>query len=174
MFSASKEVIEDALLEIYGTEDAYRIVSMSEMLDMMKHHDKHNGGGARGYSRNLARRGGNRHHEYYACIGLRKNEGNRHPQSAGRKAAFIMRQFVIEAATISAIGGAAGIGFGYLLSSVATLVITTALDAEITVAPSLWAVLMAFGISAGIGVLFGYLPAKKAARLNPIDALRYE
>jgi putative ABC transport system permease protein len=85
-----------------------------------------------------------------------------------------MRQFVIEAATISAIGGAAGIGFGYLLSSVATLVITTALDAEITVAPSLWAVLMAFGISAGIGVLFGYLPAKKAARLNPIDALRYE
>jgi len=44
----------------------------------------------------------------------------------------------------------------------------------LTVAPTLFAVLMAFGISAGIGVLFGYLPAKKAARLNPIDALHYD
>ena len=41
-------------------------------------------------------------------------------------------------------------------------------------APTLSAVVMAFSISAGIGVLFGYLPAKKAARLNPIDALRYD
>ena len=39
---------------------------------------------------------------------------------------------------------------------------------------ALFAVLTAFGISAGIGVLFGYLPAKKAARLNPIDALHYD
>ena len=40
--------------------------------------------------------------------------------------------------------------------------------------PGLGAVLVAFGISAGIGVLFGYLPAKKAARLNPIDALHFD
>ena len=45
---------------------------------------------------------------------------------------------------------------------------------SLTVSPTLSAVLMAFGISAGIGVLFGYLPAKKAARLNPIDALHYD
>ncbi len=43
-----------------------------------------------------------------------------------------------------------------------------------TVAPSMTSVLVAFGISVGIGVLFGYLPAKRAARLNPIEALRYD
>ena len=41
-------------------------------------------------------------------------------------------------------------------------------------APTLSAVALAFGISVGIGILFGYLPAKKAARLNPIDALHYD
>ena len=40
--------------------------------------------------------------------------------------------------------------------------------------PSLGAILISFGVSVGIGVLFGYLPANKAAKLNPIDALRYE
>ena len=45
---------------------------------------------------------------------------------------------------------------------------------SLTVDPGLGAVLVAFGISAGIGVLFGYLPAKKAARLNPIDALHFD
>ena len=47
-------------------------------------------------------------------------------------------------------------------------------DMEMTVAPSLSSVAVAFGISVGIGVLFGYLPAKRAARLNPIEALRYD
>ena len=47
-------------------------------------------------------------------------------------------------------------------------------DMELTVAPSMTSVLVAFGISVGIGVLFGYLPAKRAARLNPIEALRYD
>ena len=47
-------------------------------------------------------------------------------------------------------------------------------DMEMTVAPSLSSVAVAFGISVGIGVLFGYLPARRAARLNPIEALRYD
>ena len=45
---------------------------------------------------------------------------------------------------------------------------------DITVSPSFDSIVVAFGISAGIGVLFGYLPAKRAAKLNPIDALRYD
>ena len=43
-----------------------------------------------------------------------------------------------------------------------------------SVVPTMNSILVAFGISAGIGVLFGYLPARKAARLNPIDALRHD
>ena len=48
------------------------------------------------------------------------------------------------------------------------------IQASQTVAPSVGAVALAFGISVGIGILFGYLPAKKAAALNPIDALHYD
>ena len=85
-----------------------------------------------------------------------------------------MRQFVIEAATTSALGGVLGILAGFGLSSVATVVIANVLGEALTVSPSLGAVLLAFGVSTGIGIVFGYLPAKKAALLNPIDALRYD
>ena len=44
----------------------------------------------------------------------------------------------------------------------------------LTATPSLGAIAIAFGVSVGIGILFGYLPAKNAAKLNPIDALRHE
>ena len=47
-------------------------------------------------------------------------------------------------------------------------------DMTLTVSPSLGSVVVAFSISVGIGVLFGYLPARRAARLNPIEALRYD
>ena len=48
------------------------------------------------------------------------------------------------------------------------------METALTVAPTVGAVGTAFGISVGIGILFGYLPAKKAAVLNPIDALHYD
>ena len=99
-------------------------------------------------------------------IGIRK--------SLGAKERYIMQQFVMEAATTSALGGIIGILIGNVLSAVATSVISQVSEESLTVAPSLGAVLLAFGISVGIGILFGYLPAKKAARLNPIDALHYD
>lgn len=99
-------------------------------------------------------------------IGIRK--------ALGAKQRNIMSQFVIEAATTSALGGVIGIGMGYMFSEIATRVISVALEVEMKVIPTVGSVMLAFGISVGIGILFGYLPAKKAARLNPIDALRYE
>ena len=99
-------------------------------------------------------------------IGIRK--------ALGAKRKHIMRQFVIEAATTSAIGGLIGIALGYGLSNIASQIILIALDTEIAVNASFSAALGAFAISAGIGILFGYLPARKAAVLNPIDALRYD
>ena len=85
-----------------------------------------------------------------------------------------MEQFVIEAAVTSALGGIIGILFGYLLSKVASMLIVQAMNTTLTVSPSAGSVVLAFGISVGIGILFGYLPARKAAKLNPIDALHYD
>jgi putative ABC transport system permease protein len=99
-------------------------------------------------------------------IGIRK--------ALGAKEGVILRQFVMEAATTSALGGILGIILGFGLSAIATQVVRTLMEEEITVVPSLMSVIVAFGVSAGIGILFGYLPARKAARLNPIDALRYD
>ena len=100
-------------------------------------------------------------------IGIRK--------ALGAKERVILGLFVTEAATTSALGGVLGIGLGYLLSALANRILPLVMsDMEMTVSPSLGSVAVAFGISVGIGVLFGYLPAKRAARLNPIEALRYD
>lgn len=93
-------------------------------------------------------------------IGIRK--------SLGAKRRDIMRQFVIEAATTSACGGVIGIVFGAVVAIVVGKVI------GMNVTPSVSAVLVAFGVSVAIGVFFGFMPANKAAKLNPIDALRYD
>ena len=93
-------------------------------------------------------------------IGIRK--------ALGAKKRTIMQQFVIEAAVTSSIGGVIGIVIG----SVATTVIGTAMGMNATPTPS--AVAVSFSVSVGIGLLFGYMPANRAANLNPIDALRSE
>ena len=74
------------------------------------------------------------------------------------------------------LGGAVlGIALGYIVSMAANkLLPSLAGGTDITVSPSFNSIAAAFGISVFIGVLFGYLPAKRAARLNPIDALRYD
>ena len=93
-------------------------------------------------------------------IGIRK--------ALGAKRFVIMQQFVIEAAVTSSIGGVIGI----ILGAVLTGVIGTAMGIQAT--PTPMAVLVSFSVSVGIGLLFGYMPANRAAKLNPIDALRSE
>jgi putative ABC transport system permease protein len=170
----SKQVVENALFEVYEDEDAYYVMSMTELLDMMS--SMLNimitvlaviAGislvvGGIGIMNIMLVSVTERTKE----IGIRK--------ALGAKERYILTQFVIEAATTSTIGGSLGIALGYALSALATRIIAMAMDANLPVTPSAGSVLMAFGISAAIGILFGYLPAKKASALNPIDALRYE
>ena len=90
----------------------------------------------------------------------------------GAKGRHIRLQFVIEAATTSAVGGLIGIGFGFLISSFVSKFMLASYNMEAI--PTLNSVMLSFGISVAIGILFGYLPANKAAKLNPIEALRHD
>lgn len=93
-------------------------------------------------------------------IGLRK--------AIGAKKKDINIQFLIEAVMLTFLGGALGIILGWLISF--SMSYFGILQADV----SLSSVLLAFGVSAFIGIIFGYYPAHRAAGLNPIDALRYE
>jgi putative ABC transport system permease protein len=80
----------------------------------------------------------------------------------------VLTQFLVEATTLSLLGGLLGIAAGLGLAWFATNALDVPFVIDATVAA------MAFGFSALVGVVFGYFPARRAARLNPIDALRHE
>ena len=173
--SEAKTVLENGLQELLNSDEGYMVTSMSEMLDMMTSMVNMVVTiltaiaaisllvGGIGIMNIMMVSVTERTRE----IGIRK--------ALGAKERVILGLFVTEAATTSALGGVLGIGLGYLLSALANRILPLVMsDMEMTVSPSLGSVAVAFGISVGIGVLFGYLPAKRAARLNPIEALRYD
>jgi putative ABC transport system permease protein len=86
----------------------------------------------------------------------------------GARGAEVLLQFLVEAITLSTLGGMLGIVFGLAISYIAT----RALKMPFMVLPDI--VVIAFAFSATVGVAFGFLPARKASKLNPIDALRHE
>ncbi len=164
----AKAIIENKLQKVFEDENAYTVVSMSEVMGVM--------GtiqstvmtvlvaiaaisllvGGIGIMNIMLVSVTERTRE----IGIRK--------SLGAKGRDIRGQFIIEAGTTSAIGGIVGIALGVGLAGLAGKIV------GITAVPSVTAIVVSVGVSVAVGVLFGYLPAGKAAKLNPIDALRYE
>ena len=173
--SVSRTLIENRLTKLYGNDDYFFVMTSAEMLSVMNTMMDTMmvvlvaiAGisllvGGIGIMNIMLVSVSERTRE----IGIRK--------SLGAKRRDIRSQFIIEAGTTSAIGGVIGIGFGILMANLAGSLISNLDGAEgFTAIPSLGAIGIAFGVSVGVGVLFGYLPANKAAKLNPIDALRYD
>ncbi|MGN0661854.1 MAG: ABC transporter permease [Faecalibacterium sp.] len=173
--SEGKTVIEERLKELLHSDSGYFVSSMSQMLDTMTSLVDMMVTvltaiaalsllvGGIGIMNIMTVSVTERTRE----IGIRK--------ALGAKERTILSLFVTEAAATSAMGGSVGILLGYGLSAAANWLLPLLIgDMGLTVSPSLSSVAIAFGISAGIGVLFGYLPARRAARLNPIEALRYD
>ena len=100
-------------------------------------------------------------------IGLRK--------AVGARRRDILLQFLIEALALCLVGGAIGIGLGYLLSFAGTYLLENIMQLNGSRAVvSLASLIIATGVATGIGVFFGFFPALRAARLKPITALRHE
>lgn len=103
--------------------------------------------------------------ERTAEIGLKK--------ALGAKASDVLTEFLIEAVLVTVIGGVAGILLGAFLGWLVS-VIATASGLAWKFSVPFYAIALGFGVSAVIGILFGVLPARSAAKLDPIEALRYE
>ncbi len=164
----AKAILEAKLTEILGSNNFYQIIATQEILNEMNNiMDTLKGAlvliagisllvGGIGIMNIMLVSVTERTKE----IGIRK--------SLGAKKKHIKQQFVIEAGTISGIGGIAGI----LLGGIVAFLIGKLMN--LTVVPSVSAIILSFSVSVGIGIIFGFLPAKNAANLNPIDALRFE
>jgi putative ABC transport system permease protein len=88
--------------------------------------------------------------------------------AVGARGRDIMMQFLVEAMTLATLGGAIGVLLGVLISWLVAYI------AGWSISLNLLSIIFAVGFSAAIGIFFGYYPAKKAAKMQPIEALRYE
>ncbi len=99
-------------------------------------------------------------------IGLRK--------AVGATKADILRQFLVEAIVLTGAGGVIGTLIGFALSAVAAIILSQSLGVEWGMTFPVSAAILGIGVSAGVGLVFGLYPARKAAAKSPIEALRYE
>ena len=99
-------------------------------------------------------------------IGLRK--------AVGAKNKDILNQFLIESVTLTVLGGTVGLIGGLLIAFVASIGLSKALNTDWAFVVPFGAVVLGFGVAAIVGLVFGIYPARKASKLNPIEALRHE
>jgi len=162
------DLLTTFLTGIYRNTDLFHITAMSEMLDSLNSMISKMSlmlGGIAGISLLVAGVGVMNIMlvsvtERTKEIGIRK--------ALGARPGVIMQQFVMEALLTSMIGGVIGIVLGSVLSNVVGAAM------GISAPPTPIAVIVSFSVSVVIGLVFGYMPAKRAASLNPIDALRTE
>ncbi len=164
----AQTLIEEYLLGVFSSTNAYRVYNMSEMISTINEVTSTMSLMLAGIAAVSLLVGGigimnimlvsvtERTRE----IGIRK--------ALGATPWDIMSQFVVEAITTSCLGGVLGILLGIVGSYVASVML------DMSPYVSFGAVMISFSVSALIGIAFGYFPAKKASRLNPIDALRYD
>jgi putative ABC transport system permease protein len=161
-------LLDNYLYNILKNEDLYNITSMTELLDTINSMTTLLSsilGGIAGISLLVAGIG-IMNIMLVSVVERTKEIGIR--KSLGAKKKDIMWQFVIEATSISMLGGLLGV----IIGCTATTALGNAFGVE--AAPTTNSIILAFGVSAAIGICFGYMPANKAAKLNPIDALRSE
>lgn len=168
MNNKAKFLISNFLFSIYNDDEAYAVISMTDIQDTMNSLLEGISAILIGVAAISLLVGGIgimnimlvSVTERIKEIGIRK--------SIGATPWDIMSQFIVEAITTSMIGGIFGVAFGIGLAWIVTKLMNMALII------SLKAVIIAVAVSCGIGIVFGYLPAKKASDMNPIEALRYE
>ncbi len=166
--SRAVEMLEDFLEETYKNDNLYTVTAMSELLDSLNEMITMMSlmlGGIAGISLLVAGVGVMNIMlvsvtERTVEIGIRK--------ALGARRGAIMQQFVIEAAVTSVLGGIVGIIVGGFMSTFIGSLI------GVSAPPTMMAIIVSFGVSVAIGLAFGYMPASRAARMNPIDALRSE
>lgn len=166
--TAAETVLDNYLYNVFKDEDLYTISTSAKLLDTI---NSITGvlsavlGGIAGISLLVAGIG-IMNIMLVSVVERTKEIGIR--KSLGAKRSDIMMQFVIEAASISMLGGLIGV----IIGTVTTKTIGNLVG--VSASPTAGSIILAFSVSAAIGIGFGYMPASKASKLNPIDALRTE
>lgn len=155
------EVTDDTADEAYSISSIDSLVATMTSTETLLRH-------ARRHRQHRPPRRRHRHHEHDAGLRLRENKEIGLRKALGAQPYRIQLQFLIESITLSLLGGLIGIILGELTAYAGTVVMRT------TFSVSYGAISLGAGFSAIVGIIFGWMPAKRASALNPIDALRSE